>query len=43
MAPPSPAQNPDKFAPSNIFAAMKGSGFAKPEEEQPQAAGTCLP
>jgi hypothetical protein len=41
VRPPEPVQNPDKFAPSNIFAAMKSSGFGKPEEEQPQSAGTC--
>jgi hypothetical protein len=29
----------DKFAPSNIFAAMKKNDFGKPEEQQPQGAG----
>lgn len=29
----------DKFAPSNIFAAMKKSEFGKPEEQQPQNSG----
>ena len=29
----------DKFAPSNIFAAMKKSDFGKPEEQQPQNSG----
>lgn len=33
---------PDKFAPSNIFAAMKKTDFGKPEEQQPQAAGMYL-
>ncbi|WVN87949.1 uncharacterized protein L203_103146 [Cryptococcus depauperatus CBS 7841] len=28
----------DKFAPSNIFAAMKKTDFGKPEEQQPQSA-----
>lgn len=32
-------QNGDKFAPSNIFAAMKKNDFGKPEEQQPQNAG----
>lgn len=31
-------QNGDKFAPSNIFAAMKKNDFGKPEEQQPQNA-----
>ena len=35
--PPQPA--PDKFAPSNIFAAMKKSDFGKPEDQQPQNSG----
>jgi hypothetical protein len=35
--PPAPA--PDKFAPSNIFAAMKKNDFGKPEEQQPQGSG----
>ncbi|OXG22921.1 hypothetical protein C367_03848 [Cryptococcus neoformans Ze90-1] len=42
MPPPQPQQSqqaPDKFAPSNIFAAMKKTDFGKPEEQQPQAAG----
>lgn len=42
MPPPQPQQAqqaPDKFAPSNIFAAMKKTDFGKPEEQQPQAAG----
>jgi hypothetical protein len=30
---------PDKFAPSNIFAAMKKNDFGKPEEQQPQGSG----
>ncbi|WVQ93256.1 hypothetical protein IAU59_000322 [Kwoniella sp. CBS 9459] len=34
--PPQPQQNQDKFAPSNIFAAMKKNDFGKPEEQQPQ-------
>lgn len=29
----------DKFAPGNIFAAMKKSEFGKPEEQQPQNSG----
>jgi hypothetical protein len=37
MRPPEPQQNPDKFAPSNIFAAMKTKQFGQPEESQPQA------
>jgi hypothetical protein len=36
--PPAPQQNQDKFAPSNIFAAMKKTDFGKPEEQQPQSA-----
>jgi hypothetical protein len=28
----------DKFAPSNIFSAMKRQDFGKPEEQQPQDA-----
>lgn len=43
IPPPQPQQPqqaaPDKFAPSNIFAAMKKTDFGKPEEQQPQAAG----
>ncbi|KIR26661.1 hypothetical protein I309_04430 [Cryptococcus deuterogattii LA55] len=43
IPPPQPQQSqqaaPDKFAPSNIFAAMKKTDFGKPEEQQPQAAG----
>lgn len=35
-------QGPDKFAPSNIFAAMKKSEFGKPEEQRPQDSGECL-
>ncbi|ORY24778.1 hypothetical protein BCR39DRAFT_545879 [Naematelia encephala] len=31
-----PQQAGDKFAPSNIFAAMKKTDFAKPEEQRPQ-------
>jgi hypothetical protein len=31
----------DKFAPSNIFAAMKKSEFGKPEEQRPQESGEC--
>lgn len=30
------AQGADKFAPSNIFSAMKRTDFAKPEEQNPQ-------
>lgn len=33
----------DKFAPTNIFAAMKRSDFGKPEEQNPQAASKCQP
>ncbi|WRT69028.1 uncharacterized protein IL334_006011 [Kwoniella shivajii] len=37
MPPPQPQQgDQNKFAPSNIFAAMKKPDFAKPEEQQPQ-------
>lgn len=46
IPPPQPQQPqqaaPDKFAPSNIFAAMKKTDFGKPEEQQPQAAGMYL-
>ncbi|WWD06734.1 hypothetical protein V865_004829 [Kwoniella europaea PYCC6329] len=39
MPPPQPQQTEqNKFAPSNIFAAMKQSDFGKPEEQQPQNA-----
>ncbi|WWC91237.1 uncharacterized protein L201_006179 [Kwoniella dendrophila CBS 6074] len=39
MPPPQPQQgDQNKFAPSNIFAAMKKSDFGKPEEQQPQNA-----
>jgi len=33
------APAPDKFAPSNIFAAMKKNDFGKPEDQQPQGSG----
>ena len=36
MRPPEPPTNPDKYAPSNIFAAMKKTDFGKPEDERPQ-------
>ncbi|KAK8843340.1 hypothetical protein IAR55_006996 [Kwoniella newhampshirensis] len=36
--PQQPQQQGDKFAPSNIFAAMKKTDFGKPEEQQPQNA-----
>ena len=39
MRPPEPPQNQDKFAPSNIFAAMKQKNFGQPEEQQPQGSG----
>ena len=39
MRPPSPPANPDKYAPSNIFAAMKKTDFGKPEEQRPQESG----
>lgn len=32
-------QDGNKFAPSNIFAAMKKSDFGKPEDQQPQGSG----
>ena len=41
LPPPQPQQNQnggDKFAPSNIFSAMKRQDFGKPEEQQPQDA-----
>ncbi|WWC73129.1 uncharacterized protein I206_107095 [Kwoniella pini CBS 10737] len=38
MPPPQQAQgDQNKFAPSNIFAAMKKNDFGKPEEQQPQS------
>lgn len=37
MPPPQQQENPDKYAPTNIFAAMKRQDFGKPEEQQPQA------
>ena len=43
MRPPEPPQNPDKFAPSNIFAAMKQKNFGQPEEQNPQGSGMCYP
>jgi len=36
LPPPQQQENPDKFAPSNIFAAMKKQDFTKPEEQRPQ-------
>ena len=39
MPPPQAPSNPDKFAPSNIFAAMKKTDFGKPEDERPQESG----
>ena len=39
MRPPEPQANPDKFAPSNIFAAMKKTDFGKPEDQKPQDSG----
>ncbi|ODO01433.1 hypothetical protein I350_06252 [Cryptococcus amylolentus CBS 6273] len=42
IPPPQPPQQSgggDKFAPSNIFAAMKKTDFTKPEEQRPQEAG----
>ncbi|KAL7421316.1 cytoskeletal protein binding protein [Cryptotrichosporon argae] len=38
MPPPQQPRQQDKFAPSNIFSAMKRTDFGKPEEQQPQAA-----
>jgi hypothetical protein len=35
--PPPPAQDGNKFAPGNIFAAMKKADYGKPEEQQPQS------
>jgi hypothetical protein len=35
--PPPPGQDGNKFAPGNIFAAMKKADFGKPEEQQPQS------
>ncbi|RXK37875.1 hypothetical protein M231_04874 [Tremella mesenterica] len=37
IPPPQQPQNPDKFAPSNIFAAMKKTDFGRPEDERPQS------
>lgn len=42
MPPPQQQQAPDKFAPSNIFAAMKKTEFGKPEDERPQDASESL-
>ena len=48
MQPPQPPQmqpqqtgagGGDKFAPGNIFAAMKRADFTKPEEQRPQDSG----
>ncbi|ORX39089.1 hypothetical protein BD324DRAFT_587922 [Kockovaella imperatae] len=39
MRPPEPPSNPDKYAPSNIFAAMKKADFGKPEDQRPQESG----
>lgn len=44
IGPPQPQQQQaqpqgDKFAPGNIFAAMKRQDFAKPEEQRPQDSG----
>lgn len=44
VGPPQPQQQQqqpqgDKFAPGNIFAAMKRSDFAKPDEQRPQDSG----
>lgn len=36
IPPPQPQENPNKYAPSNIFAAMKKQEFGQPEEQQPQ-------
>ena len=35
------SQGGDKFAPGNIFAAMKKSEFGKPEEQRAQDSGEC--
>jgi hypothetical protein len=40
IGPPQQASNPDKFAPTNIFAAMKKQDFGKPEEQRPQDSST---
>lgn len=46
MGPPAPPQQQqqqppqgDKFAPGNIFAAMKRQDFGKPDEQRPQDSG----